>query len=367
MTDQEHSLLSAIRDAPDDNALRLVYADWLEENGQADHAALVRLQLYLDDEKTTATGERRENRLTAKLRASWPASLAKAGLIIRRGVVAASWESVKAFKTGTALLKKEGDPAWVVERRLKLDRGSQADVLALVEQPGYGRLTRLEIEIRDEITVATARAIAGSPLSAGLRYLALEHAGIGVGGAQALAKSRHLSRLRTLHFYNTPLGSSGVRSLANSKILGELRELCLCCSAGGEAAKALAEAKGLRRLERLNLGSNGIGDARLRRLLKASWLGNIKEMILHSGAIRDGGAKALAECEALTGLRVLNLNSTQIGDEGAIALLESPHLRNLEELSLGFCQKLTEPVRRRIRRRFGRTGEDAKGRADVWM
>ena len=36
MTDQERSLLAAIRDEPDDNALRLVYADWLEERSYAE-------------------------------------------------------------------------------------------------------------------------------------------------------------------------------------------------------------------------------------------------------------------------------------------------------------------------------------------
>ena len=36
------ALVEAIRDDPDDDDLRLVFADWLEEHGQEDRAAWVR-------------------------------------------------------------------------------------------------------------------------------------------------------------------------------------------------------------------------------------------------------------------------------------------------------------------------------------
>jgi uncharacterized protein (TIGR02996 family) len=38
-------LVRAVLDAPDDDAPRLVYADWLEENGQAERAAFIRHQI----------------------------------------------------------------------------------------------------------------------------------------------------------------------------------------------------------------------------------------------------------------------------------------------------------------------------------
>ena len=40
----EVAFLAAITAAPDDEALRLVYADWLEEHGDAARAELIRLQ-----------------------------------------------------------------------------------------------------------------------------------------------------------------------------------------------------------------------------------------------------------------------------------------------------------------------------------
>jgi uncharacterized protein (TIGR02996 family) len=39
----ERPFLDAIRERPDDDAPRLVYADWLEENGDPDHARFIRL------------------------------------------------------------------------------------------------------------------------------------------------------------------------------------------------------------------------------------------------------------------------------------------------------------------------------------
>ena len=42
MTDHD-ALLAAILAAPEDDAPRLIYADWLEEHGQADRAAFIRV------------------------------------------------------------------------------------------------------------------------------------------------------------------------------------------------------------------------------------------------------------------------------------------------------------------------------------
>lgn len=44
MTDEEAALLRMIRHNPDDDLPRLVYADWLEENGQEWRASAIRSQ-----------------------------------------------------------------------------------------------------------------------------------------------------------------------------------------------------------------------------------------------------------------------------------------------------------------------------------
>lgn len=47
MTFTEQGLLQAILDNPDDDAPRLIYADWLEENGNPERAEFIRVQIEL--------------------------------------------------------------------------------------------------------------------------------------------------------------------------------------------------------------------------------------------------------------------------------------------------------------------------------
>ncbi len=75
----EHGLLSAIRDEPDDDGIRLVYADWLEEQGNIDRADFIRLQcqiatMDLDDPGRPAMELRAEDLLVAH-RAEWTEGL----------------------------------------------------------------------------------------------------------------------------------------------------------------------------------------------------------------------------------------------------------------------------------------------------
>ena len=44
MTDTERGLLRGVLDNPDDDTARLVYADWMTENGQADRGEFIRVQ-----------------------------------------------------------------------------------------------------------------------------------------------------------------------------------------------------------------------------------------------------------------------------------------------------------------------------------
>src|SRR5262245_15431683 len=76
----DSAFLAAIQEAPDDDAPRLVYADWLEEQGDADRAEFVRLQCALarldeDDEGRPAL-EARERALWKKHGKDWRRPLA---------------------------------------------------------------------------------------------------------------------------------------------------------------------------------------------------------------------------------------------------------------------------------------------------
>src|SRR5690349_20304098 len=55
----EEALLQAIWAEPDDDAPRLVYADWLEENGRPDRAEFIRVQCVLAGSGLTLSQRKR--------------------------------------------------------------------------------------------------------------------------------------------------------------------------------------------------------------------------------------------------------------------------------------------------------------------
>ncbi len=55
------ALLQSVLDAPDDDAPRLVLADWLEENGHPEHGEYIRIQLELEQSRQRECGPKRKN------------------------------------------------------------------------------------------------------------------------------------------------------------------------------------------------------------------------------------------------------------------------------------------------------------------
>jgi uncharacterized protein (TIGR02996 family) len=81
MTDAP-ALLAAIRAAPDDDAPRLVYADWLDEHGQPERAEFIRVQCELARRKSPAL-RRREAELLVRHHDAFAGPLAAAHLRFR--------------------------------------------------------------------------------------------------------------------------------------------------------------------------------------------------------------------------------------------------------------------------------------------
>src|SRR5208282_4785763 len=77
MTTDGDALLHTIIDHPDDDMPRLVYADWLEENGQAERAEFTRLKIGLEGETGDKRNEmeQRAGQLLRQHRREWLAPL----------------------------------------------------------------------------------------------------------------------------------------------------------------------------------------------------------------------------------------------------------------------------------------------------
>jgi uncharacterized protein (TIGR02996 family) len=90
----EASLLAEIRALPDDDVPRLVYADWLEDQGDSDRAEFIRLQVRLarapEHSPERFELEEQSEDLLAQHQRDWLAHLPKwvreLGLTFRRGM-----------------------------------------------------------------------------------------------------------------------------------------------------------------------------------------------------------------------------------------------------------------------------------------
>jgi uncharacterized protein (TIGR02996 family) len=299
----EDGFLQDILAHPDDDAPRLVFADWLDENGDPERAEFIRVQIrrlrtplaedYANEDEISAL-RRREGYLLAKQQAAWRDRL----------------------KTGQV--------------ELKLVRGFVEGVLATAEQ--WQRVGR--------------KVQAASPV----RHLKLFGAGKKLA---ALLKSPTLDRLTRLDLNGNELGDDGVRAVAGCERLAGLTRLDLANNKLTDAgAQALALSAHLANLTVLDLSVNGVGDGGARALAASPHLTHLVELYLADNGIGDAGAQALAGSANLAGLRELILFVNEIGSAGARALTGSPHLKGLEKLYLN-QNRLSAQMRKSLEKSWG--------------
>jgi uncharacterized protein (TIGR02996 family) len=248
----ESDFLWAIVEAPDDDALRLVYSDWLEEHGRPRRAELIRVQVPLarlparDPQRAELEG--RELALLRDNERQWLGPLRPwlSGWQFRRGLVeVVSLKAATLLKHAATLFRLAPVRHAEVHRADKLGR----------DLAGCRYLARL-----------TSFRLRGWRTSDSLCFLA----------------SEHLTGLTSLGLSQASLTDAGVEALAASPLLARLSDLDLSCNGlHDESALALAASPRAARLERLDLSRNHITDV---------------------------GAEALATSTALTNLRSLRLS-----------------------------------------------------------
>ncbi len=233
------AFLQAIRDAPGDDVPRLVYADWLEENGQPERAELIRTQLELSRGEG-ARGDRlallrRLRDLVVRHRGQWLGPLAEwaPDAVFERGFVErVTLRARTLVKVAAALFGEH--PIWSV----RLTHLTLPAVTALGELPELSRLRELDLRDNDLADEGLA-ALLASPHLTGLRLLDLRRTNLTGEGAQALAACPRLAGLKTLYLQGNWLRDAGGRALAASEHLGQLRELVLWGNRIGDEATAL--------------------------------------------------------------------------------------------------------------------------------
>jgi uncharacterized protein (TIGR02996 family) len=323
----EQAFLQAIREDPDDDTPRLIYADWLQEQGSQaneDRANFIRWQCRLahmaEDDPLRAGLQSEADKLLNLHRQEWMQPL--------RDIVPALRDEDVTFARGS--------PASVTLRRLQ--------------------------------DLAHAEEIAGRVPFQELRLYLTGSSVIDNAGALALAESPHLRRLTRLDLRYNDIGYAGSLALAASPHLQRLTHLNLVGNLIGDAgARALAESPYLQHLTRLDLQYNGIVEAGARALAESLHLQHLTTLDLSWNDIDNAGARALAESPHLHHLMHFNLDYNNIGNGGAQALrrsLQRGPLRHLTELNLagnGISPTLLAAIGRELESHRSNTHEQATG------
>jgi len=330
----------------DDDAPRLAYADWLEENGQEARAEFVRVQVERARLPAWEAGQVRlrcrEQELLTRHGETWLAEMPKVKGArwegFRRGIVAeVSFSSFEALRINGHACRAVAPVEAVTVHWPRRREGKKA-VRPIAE---LRELTLTGRPYHDEIAW-----LAESPQLATLRALTV--LGLAADDLTQLAASPHLTGLQELRLVSNGLGAAGVRALTQAATLKNLEKLDLSGPGYYEeyyenplidaaGMEALAGWTGLTRMRSLTLSGSDVRPAGLRALLRSPQAGALKELTLRAGRLDGQAMAAFAAAQPDLRLETLDVGENVLKDVGAEYLALAPCLGKLKALRLDRC------------------------------
>jgi uncharacterized protein (TIGR02996 family) len=338
MPSDRDALLAAICADPDDDTPRLVFADWLDENGESARAEFIRAQVEFarltdDGSDSQAVYEfLRDRDWVTRPAAKW--DKIDAG-IARRIALASRIEKLrkKHGKAWSANLPKKCGLKWGGFHRGFPGRAEVADAGLLAGSAA--RVTAVAPAVTVELGARLRRdEFARMQYYAGLLPWIRGVEVTFEDNLMALAPRDTPARCRSLRISGGRISEYLVETFARSEFWSELHTLDL----GGalldpDAAKALFAVESLRKLTRLSLSGDGWAADHLQALADIKFT-NLTHLHLVGCDLDDDAAEVLANAPSLRKLRYLDVGENNIRGRGATALLASPHLRNVAFLGL---------------------------------
>lgn len=269
----DEAFIQAIREAPHDDAPRLIYADWLEEHGQADRADFIRVQCRLAPTPDTS--------------AERPALMERAEELLRR-----HWEEwVGPLRDIVGPWRDRYGESWLGE-------AYHRDALHHFVR-GFAEKLALDAE-------RFLRHVHDVNRLMPLRMLSLWKAGRCAAALANTPELRGLLKLAFADYYDAPLTARDAAALASSPYLDGLSVLYL--------------------------GGNSLGDEGVEALTRAPWLVGLTYLDLSDNGLSDRAARALAASPYVSNLQTLHLERNYLSPDGVAALSHSPYLRRLGRL-----------------------------------
>jgi uncharacterized protein (TIGR02996 family) len=297
MTNEE-AFRSAILEAPEDDTPRLVYADWLDDHGNAERADFIRIQCKLAkmarDHPKRSSLEGREQELLQRHGWEWAEAF---------GARVSQWEFRRGFiesvemSLETSLDEILGVLQNAPIRRIR-DLSQFCHLDGVVEAlPHFQRLTGLEFWCLYAFDDELLRRILSSPHLANLRTLVLHHDRNGNLAEENVIvealSSPHRTNLKQLavnvdSMWRGP-SRNILKAIAGSPYLRQLRSLNLT-NAGDEGneplmdretIQVLGRSANLAGLERLDMGQTSFSLEAWDEVLRWPWLSRLKWLRLH--------------------------------------------------------------------------------------
>ncbi len=232
--DEREAFLRAIFDAPDDDAPRLVYADWLEEHGEEIAAKAIRLSiawyrsgeaewgpLRIESERLQADHSDIVEEMIGLVR--WPLSEPHYGNVFL---------GVEAISDADSLRRRAMRAPWWHGASVFLLRGfghrivDAAQFDALERTPAFRRIVELHMP-GEHVPVAGAVTDASGSVTEEIAVETRIVPIVTTAGVEALAKHRFARRLTLLDLRNNQLGNDALRALARSPYLENLKRLAI--------------------------------------------------------------------------------------------------------------------------------------------
>jgi uncharacterized protein (TIGR02996 family) len=356
--------LEVILAHPDEDTPRLLYADWLDEEGDSARAEFVRVQIerarlpHWDARQVRL--RLREQELLEQHGQEWKREVPRLKGVrwdeFRRGLIGAV--TLDSF----ALLRTKAKACWAAapiaavsvpwpqtsDGQQKFAPIAGLRELSIIEKLGYG---------------GECARLAEMPLLSKLHALNIRSCSLRGYGLQQLASSPHLRNLKALRVPFNSIGNGSASALFNAKSLSSLEELDLSETGShgryGEdpimsavGLNVLASWPGLARVRSLTLTGNDVGREGLRALMRSPHATKLKELVIRGNGLFGNAMQELGGARQEMQLDVLDLGHNLLRDAGVGDLASAPCLRELKVLRLDRCELRLSSARRLARAPF---------------